>query len=511
MRKPSVSLLLRGASLALIASAALASAPVVLTQSKISDKAGNFDGTIDPGDAFGSAVARLGDIDDNGTLEVAIGAPGDDDGDADAGALWILSLDTQGRSTHAQKISDTAGDFGGTLDLGDEFGAAVTTVGDLNDDGVPDLAVGAPYTNDGFVDAGAVWILFMRPDGTVKDQQKISRITGDFRGDLGAGDLFGYSLSGLGDLDGDGIPDLAVGAPLDDDGGTNKGAVWILFLRTDGTVKRWQKISTQSGDFNGGVSSGDAFGNGVATLGDVDGDGVTDLAIGTPQADDGSGGNLGAVWIVFLAPDGKVTHYQKISKTQGNLGANLSGYDLFGWSVAALGDVNRDGIPDLAAGTPRDDDGSGADKGAVYLLLLNSDGTVKDRQKISVLSGGFTGNLAPGDTFGTSLAAIGDLDENGVGDLVVGAPLDDDGGTDNGAVWVLFMTGGTTACGDADSNGTVTSTDALVTLRASIGAGTCEACVCDVDSSGTVSAPDAQRILKAAVGNPVDLTCPLCQ
>ena len=512
MRKRFGSILFRGAALALIASAALATVPVVLTQSKISDEKGNFDGAIDPEDIFGWSVAGLGDLDGNGTVEVAVGAPGDDDGDTDDGAVWILSLNTEGRVTRDQKISDTSGNFGGTLDFGDEFGKSVTVIGDLNEDGVPDLAVGAPYTNDAFDNAGAVWILFMNRDGTVEDQQKISRAAGDFDGDIGPSDLFGYSVAGLGDLNGDGIPDLAVGAPYDDDGNIDKGAVYILFLRKDGTVKSYQKISTQSGQFGGTLKEGDTFGNSLAALGDVDGDGIMDLAVGAPQSDDGDGTNLGAVWILFLATNGKVNGQQKISKVDGNLNEPLDGGDLFGWGVAALGDIDRNGVPDLGAGAPMDDDGQDYDKGAVYLITLLDDGTVKASQKISETQGGFTGNFAPNDSFGTSLAAIGDLDENGVGDLLVGAPLDNDGGGNNtGAAWVLFMTGGPPACGDADSSGSISSTDALLTLRAAVGLEICELCVCDVDETGTVSAPDAQRLLNAAVGIPVDLTCPFCQ
>jgi hypothetical protein len=514
VRKRVGSILLRSAALALIltATAVLATVPVVLTQSKISDEKGNFDGSLDPEDNFGWSVTNLGDIDGNGMPEVAVGAPLDDDGDTDAGALWILSLNAQGGVTHYQKISDAAGDLGGTLDFADEFGASVTLVGDLNDDGVPDLAVGAPYTDDAFADTGAVRILFMRSDGTVKGQQKISRLAGDFGGDLSTGDLFGYAVSGLGDLNGDGIPDLAVGAPFDDDGSANTGAVYILFLRADGTVNSYQKISTQSGLFRGKLHSGDRFGNAVAALGDVDGDGILDIAVGAPQDDDGSGTNLGAVWILFLAANGKVNNEQKISKVYGELNQNLKGGDLFGWGLAALGDIDRNGVPDLAVGAPFDDDGSGYEKGAIYELSLLPDGTVKESRKISQTQGGFTGNLAPGDNFGTSLAAIGDLDENGLGDLIVGAPNDDDGnGNNTGAVWVLFMTGGPTACGDADGSGLVNSTDALVTLRVSIGAGTCDLCVCDVDASGTISAVDAQRLLKFAVGGPVELNCPYCR
>ena len=81
-------------------------------------------------------------------------------------------------------------------------------------------------------------------------------------------------------FDSDSVTDLAVGAGGDDDGGVNAGAVWILFMNTDGTVASEQKISNTAGGFGGVLDSGDNFGRDVANIGDLDGDGVTDLAVG---------------------------------------------------------------------------------------------------------------------------------------------------------------------------------------------------------------------------------------
>src|SRR6185436_14307341 len=104
---------------------------------------------------------------------------------------------------------------------------------------------------DGDVDQGALWLVFLNANGTVKAQQKISATAGGFGGNLDPGDRFGHSCALLGDLDADGVDDLAVAAVDDDDGGTNQGALWILFLHADGTVKAQQKISEGSGGFAG--------------------------------------------------------------------------------------------------------------------------------------------------------------------------------------------------------------------------------------------------------------------
>jgi len=144
-------------------------------------------------------------------------------------------------------------------------------VGDLEADGVGDLVVGSPFQNN----RGAVWILFMDKDGSVDMDQEISHEAGNFNGNLDRDDAFGSAVAGIGDLDGDGIYDIAVGAPFDDDGGKNRGALWILFLQANGKVKSHQKIFDDAGSFSGKLDDDDAFGSAIATLSDLDGDGIT--------------------------------------------------------------------------------------------------------------------------------------------------------------------------------------------------------------------------------------------
>ena len=153
-------------------------------------------------------------------------------------------------------------------------------LGDMDGDGTEDIAVGANGDGDGGPSRGAVWVLFLNMNGTVKSHQKISSTEGGFTGTLDDSDLFGSSVAGLADLDGDGKRDIAVGAFGDDDGGNNRGAMWVLFLNTNGTVKSHQKISDTEGGFTGTLNDGDNFGISVADLGDLDGDGKHDVAVG---------------------------------------------------------------------------------------------------------------------------------------------------------------------------------------------------------------------------------------
>ena len=336
-----------------------------------------------------------------------------------------------------QKISKTDGGFLGNPDAVDLWGVSSTFVGDIDGDHVPDLAIGAPRADEGGTAQGAVWLLFLHPNGTVKSHQKISSTSGGFTGDLDDEDFFGVGVAGVGDLDGDGIPDLAVGAPGDDDGGIQRGAIWILHLHPNGTVKTHQKISDDAGEFTGDLGDNEIFGFAVTAVGDLDSDGIPDLAVGAPGNSDG-GANRGAVWVLFFNASGMVKNHQKISSTTGGFTGTLDDADLFGVSVATIGELDSDGIPDLAVGAMLDDDG-GSGKGAVWVLFMESNGMVKFHQKISDQAGNFTGQFNDGEIFGRSVAAVGDLNGDGISDLVVGAPGDDDGGTQKGAVWVLFM------------------------------------------------------------------------
>ena len=355
-------------------------------------------------------------------------------------ALAMAPAPAAAQVASAQKISAFEGGFTGALDPFDLFGWSLASLGDLDGDGVGDLAVGSFLDDDGGASQGAVWILFLNPDGTVKSHAKISATSGGFTGHLDPGDFFGTSLAPLGDLDGDGVIDLAVGAYYDDDGGPDQGAVWILFLDADGTVKSHAKISATAGGFTGTLHSLDWFGWAMTSLGDLDGDGVVDLAVAA-DGDDGPGmpgDDLGAVYVLFLHADGTVKAHTKIGVGSGGFTAPLIPSAYFGSSLAPLGDVDGDGVVDLAVGSDGDDDPS-PDAGAMWVLLLEPTGTAKGQLRIGSGAGGLMGPLMGGDQFGRSMAALGDLDGDGISELAVGADRDDTGGTDKGSVRVLSL------------------------------------------------------------------------
>ncbi len=351
-----------------------------------------------------------------------------------ASTSLVAVAQSPGSIERSQEIDANDGGFGGTLGAFASFGSAIGQIGDLDGDGIEDLVVGAEGDADGGPGTGAVWLLFMRRQGVVRDERKISAST---LAGIDQGDLFGAAACGIGDHDGDGIPDVAVGAPFDDDGGLHRGAVWILFLDSDGQVHSQRKISDTAGGFTGDLRNEDFFGSSVAAPGDLDGDGIGDLVVGAYGDDDGAFA-AGAVWVLFLESDGSVRTQTKISATSGGFGGALAIASQFGCSIASLGDLDGDGIGDLAVGARGDRDGSSG-AGAVWILFMNTDGTVGTHQKISALEGGFQGDLETNDFLGWSIANAGDLDRDGVRDLAVGAPGDDDGDDDAGAIWFLFL------------------------------------------------------------------------
>jgi len=409
----------------------------VVGTSKISRTQGGWSIGLAANDQIGRAIANLGDLDGDGVIDLAVAGQGDDESGRDAGAVHVLFLQPDGRVGRQTKINELQGGFAGDLDPGDQLGRALGCPGDLDGDGVVDLAVGASNDDDGGLDRGAVWILSMDPGGTVRRTAKISSTAGGFVGPLVDEDYFGRAVASPGDLDGDGIPELAVGAPGDDTGGPLRGAVWILFLRADGSVRAEVKIADRSGGF-GPLRNLDWFGFSLAPLGDFDGDGIPDLAVGAALDDDG-GTNAGAVWILRLQADGTVKSFSKISATSGGFTGPLDSPDQFGTGVAAVGDLDGNGVVDLVVGAVKDDDG-GTDQGAAWVLFLAPDGGVLGHQKISATSGGLDPVLLdPGDWFGSAVAPLGDFNGDGAPDVAIGARNDDDGNGNAGALYLTFL------------------------------------------------------------------------
>ncbi|MCK0132078.1 integrin alpha [Flavobacteriaceae bacterium F08102] len=314
------------------------------------------------------------------------------------------------------KIENGSGGFFANLESGDRFGRDHDKIGDVNGDGVADMVVGARSDDDGAIDAGAVYILFMNSDGTVQGNQKISMLEGGFTETLHAGNFFGYGVAGIGDYDLDGIPDIAVSSPV-----PPNNALYIIHLNADGTVKNY-------------VKNPNIIANGLTAIGDINGDNRVDLVACHPGANDG-GINRGAIHILFLNSSSQVmySHTVSISSTQGGFGLGLEDGDQFGGrEVAMLGDIDNDGTKELAVGAFMSDGG----KGAIWILSLNATTFhVESKMKITEGINGFEDQLTDGvnpngtygANFGHAMCAAGDIDGDGVTELITGANQQNEG------------------------------------------------------------------------------------
>jgi hypothetical protein len=424
---------------------------------KISDGLAGFNPiNLTSYDWFGSAVANIGDLDGDGVQDLAVGAMYDEVSNSSEGAIYILFLNSSGGVKSHVKISTGLAGFNPDgLESDDAFGASIANMGDIDGDGVVDLAVGAIRDEGTGVTrsySGAVYILFLNSSGGVKSNVKLANGYGGLSSTaVSYADQFGISVANIGDFDGDGFVDLGVGVQQYTSTSTNQGAAYIIFLNSSGEVRPGSSIyviTQQGGGFvpQPPLDSGDNFGSSIANLGDPNGDGVQELAIGAMNDENTTDGWIndeeGAVYIISINKSGMVTNYVKI--TDGLNGFNPTGLytnDNFGVSVANIGDLNFDGVDDLAVGAERDDnplDTSGT--GAVYILYMNSTGGVKSHVKISKNLNGLTENLSGAGDFGHSIANLGDIDRDGIQDLAVGASWDStENTTGEGAVYILSL------------------------------------------------------------------------
>lgn len=325
-----------------------------------------------PGDRAGESVAWAGDVDGDGADDFIVGMPG-----ASPNGLSLAGS--------AQVISGADGSqllrFDGEL-AGGAAGISVDGGRDIDGDGVPDFLVGSPFaTINGFIDtgrvdcySGATGALIHRFDGP----QKYGK--------------WGVSVTFLDDLSGDGVPEIFAGAFQAPAGGVyDAGLALVLDGATGAQIFRI---------IGAGVHV--ELGFAVASAGDVDGDGLTDFMVSAPT-DNTPTHHAGKIF-VHSGADGSLIHELLGTRDSGHMGAAL----------ASAGDVNGDGVPDILGGAPTAYV-NGKSAAGVVRLWSGADGT---------LLAEFRGTQA-GQQLGESLAAAGDLNQDGYADFAIGAPQTD--------------------------------------------------------------------------------------
>ena len=286
-----------------------------------------------------------------------------------------------------------------------QFGWSVADVGDLVGDGFAELAVGAHFFNVGLdTAAGAV---FLFEGGLPPGAPPGARLDGQ-----SPHEHFGECIAGGPDIDGDGFPDLAVGAPLRNAGALSAaGAVDVFRGRTGMPPPLWTSVHGEAAD--------DWFGQSVA-IGDLDGDGRAELVVGAPY-NDRHGSAAGAVFIYHGASQPPLTLWKVLVGEAAN--------DQFGWSVTCPGDMDGDGYGDVVVGARLH---SAIGKIAAGRAYLFRGGAPMD----TLADGSWTGELA-NDWFGNAVAGPGDVDGGGRADVLVGAPYNDRNGSAAGAAYLF--------------------------------------------------------------------------
>jgi hypothetical protein len=339
---------------------------------------------------------------------------------------------TDGTAINLSAIAPSSGNgTGGFVINGqsasDQSGYSVSAAGDVNGDGLADLIIGA-YGSDpaSLSDAGRSYVVFGKTDGTAINLSAIAPSSGNGSGGFvingqAALDYSGYSVSAAGDVNGDGLADLIVGARYGDPASlSDAGRSYVVFGKTDGTAINLSAIAPSSGNGSGGFvingqAASDYSGISVSAAGDVNGDGLTDLIVGA----DTSGRLAGRSYVVFGQTDGTAVNLSAIADGSGGFVINgETAGDVSGYSVSAAGDVNGDGLADLIVGAY----GANAYAGRSYVVFGKANGTAVDLSAIANGTGGFVINgQSAGDYSGYSVSAAGDVNGDGLADLIVGA------------------------------------------------------------------------------------------
>jgi len=351
------------------------------------------------GASLGRSVCAAGDVNGDGYADVIVGASHYDNGQIDEGVAFVYHGSAAGINTIADAMVEP--DQANTY-----MGIGVSGAGDVNGDGYSDIIVGAHNYDNGQNDEGAAFVYYGSAAG-------INTIAGARVESDQSGALMGYSVSGAGDVNGDGYADVIVGSYLYDNGQFDEGAAFIYHGSAAG-------INTIAAAMVESNQASAQLGWSVSGAGDLNGDGYADIIAGAYEYDNGQF-NEGGAFVYHGSATGINTTADAVVES-GQANAQM------GWGVSGAGDVNGDGYADVVVGVPNYDNGQG-DEGAAFVYHGSAAGI--DTTTASVVeSDQATAGL------GVDVSGAGDVNGDGYGDVIVGAFWYDNGESNEGAAFV---------------------------------------------------------------------------
>jgi hypothetical protein len=412
----------------------------------------------------GYAVSPAGDINGDGIDDLLVGAPGVNfNGFFPVGRAYVVfgrDPATPGGFPSSLSLADLDGNNGFAINgegSANYAGAAVSAAGDVNGDGIDDLIVGAWGAG---ANAGRSYVVFGRNadlQGAFASPLLLSDLDGSdgfvLEGEA-AGDFSGFTVGGGGDVNGDGIDDIIIGAPRAAANGVESGRSYVVFGRDVATQGAFgalillSGLDGQQGFKIDGEATGYRSGTAVDMAGDINGDGIDDFILGAGLADPNGNGGAGRSYVVFgrdTAAQGGFASPLALAGLDGNDGFKIDGessYDFSGNRLAGAGDINGDGIADLVIGAYVANV-NGGQSGRSYVVFGRNvavQGGFVSPLALADLDGsdGFKLDGQPGERSGSAVAGAGDVNADGVDDLIIGAVFADANGSDSGRSYVVF-------------------------------------------------------------------------